>query len=102
MMTVRFSTPALMNFLSSLFAFPALYVSQNIPDTPDVTVSLLTSSPKKDYWMILMTAGGHFAGAVFKGKDVLVHKTFHRYTVRAKRGTAQGARDAQQGGKQPK
>lgn len=52
--------------------------------------------------MILMTAGGHFAGAVFRGKDVLSHKTFHRYTVRAKRGTAQGARDSQQGGKQPK
>lgn len=25
---------------------------------------------------------------------MLTHKTFHRYTVRAKRGTAQGLRDA--------
>ena len=49
-----------------------------------------------------MTAGGHFAAAVFKGKEILTHKTFHRYTVRAKRGTAQGARDALQSGKQPK
>ncbi len=30
------------------------------------------------------------------------HKTFHRYTVRAKRGTAQSIRDGQQGGHQPK
>lgn len=30
------------------------------------------------------------------------HKTFHRYTVRAKRGTAQSVRDGQQGGHQPK
>lgn len=26
---------------------------------------------------------------------MVAHKTFHRYVVRAKRGTAQGARDAQ-------
>ena len=25
----------------------------------------------------------------------MVHKTFHRYVVRAKRGTAQGSRDSQ-------
>lgn len=29
--------------------------------------------------------------------EVIAHKTFHRYTVRAKRGTAQGLRDGQQG-----
>uniref|UniRef100_A0A4W4H8V4 Ankyrin repeat and zinc finger peptidyl tRNA hydrolase 1 n=1 Tax=Electrophorus electricus TaxID=8005 RepID=A0A4W4H8V4_ELEEL len=49
-----------------------------------------------------MTGGGHFAGAVFQGKEVLQHKTFHRYTVRAKRGTAQGLRDAQNRGHTPK
>nr|XP_010947113.1 PREDICTED: ankyrin repeat and zinc finger domain-containing protein 1-like [Camelus bactrianus] len=42
-----------------------------------------------------MAAAGHFAGAVFQGREVLIHKTFHRYTVRAKQGTAQGLRDAQ-------
>ena len=31
---------------------------------------------------------------------VVAHKTFHRYTVRAKSGTAQSVRDAQ--GNQPK
>lgn len=30
-------------------------------------------------------------------REVVVHKTFHRYTVRAKRGTAQGLRDARGG-----
>ena len=34
--------------------------------------------------------------------DVVVHKTFHRYTVRAKRGSAQSVRDAQSGGHGPK
>lgn len=31
---------------------------------------------------------------LFRRKEVLQHKTFHRYTVRAKRGTAQGLRDS--------
>ncbi|XP_052048316.1 ankyrin repeat and zinc finger domain-containing protein 1 isoform X3 [Apodemus sylvaticus] len=42
-----------------------------------------------------MAAAGHFAGAIFQGREVVAHKTFHRYTVRAKRGTAQGLQDAQ-------
>ena len=40
-----------------------------------------------------MLGGGHFAGAVFRGKEVLVHKTFHAYTVRAKQGGSQGSAD---------
>lgn len=35
-------------------------------------------------------------------KEVLQHKTFHRYTVRAKRGTAQGVRDSQNRSNTPK
>ncbi|XP_048857805.1 ankyrin repeat and zinc finger domain-containing protein 1 isoform X1 [Brienomyrus brachyistius] len=60
----------------------------------DLATSLLNISCKS-VWVILMTGGGHFAGAVFQGKEILQHKTFHRYTVRAKRGTAQGLRDSQ-------
>ena len=73
-----------------------------MPASSDVMAPLLQNLPTSSYWIILMTAGGHFAAAVFKGKEILTHKTFHRYTVRAKRGTAQSARDALQGGKQPK
>ncbi|XP_052048315.1 ankyrin repeat and zinc finger domain-containing protein 1 isoform X2 [Apodemus sylvaticus] len=47
------------------------------------------------YYVVLMAAAGHFAGAIFQGREVVAHKTFHRYTVRAKRGTAQGLQDAQ-------
>ncbi|XP_074623468.1 tRNA endonuclease ANKZF1-like [Acropora palmata] len=79
-----------------------LYSAKNVPTSSEVMVSLLQKLPTSSYWIILMTAGGHFAAAVFRGKEILTHKTFHRYTVRAKRGTAQGARDALQGGKQPK
>lgn len=62
----------------------------------------LKSVNKNTVWVVLMTGGGHFAGAVFQGKDVIEHKTFHRYTVRAKRGTAQGLRDAQNRSHAPK
>ncbi|XP_073401585.1 tRNA endonuclease ANKZF1 isoform X2 [Dendrobates tinctorius] len=48
--------------------------------------------------VILMAGGGHFAGAVYQGKQVIKHKTFHRYTERAKRGTAQSVHDAQNRG----
>ncbi|XP_047457335.1 ankyrin repeat and zinc finger domain-containing protein 1 [Mugil cephalus] len=64
--------------------------------------SSLKAISKKTVWVILMTGGGHFAGAVFEGKEVLQHKTFHRYTVRAKRGTAQGLRDSQNRSHTPK
>ncbi|XP_017280050.1 ankyrin repeat and zinc finger domain-containing protein 1 isoform X2 [Kryptolebias marmoratus] len=65
-------------------------------------VSSLKSINEKTVWVILMTGGGHFAGAVFEGKQVVHHKTFHRYTVRAKRGTAQGLRDSQNRSHTPK
>ncbi|NXO04910.1 ANKZ1 protein, partial [Rhinopomastus cyanomelas] len=69
------------------------------------TVELTTSLQSLDAstcWVVLMMGGGHFAGAVFRGPQVREHKTFHRYTVRARRGTAQGLRDAQTPGSAPK
>ncbi|KAG7227494.1 hypothetical protein INR49_005309 [Caranx melampygus] len=66
------------------------------------SVASLMALNKKTVWVILMTGGGHFAGAVFQGKEVLQHKTFHRYTVRAKRGTSQGLRDSQNRSHTPK
>ncbi|XP_015280558.1 PREDICTED: ankyrin repeat and zinc finger domain-containing protein 1 [Gekko japonicus] len=71
----------------------------NVEEPGELVASLQRQSPGTS-WVILMAGGGHFAGAVFKGNEVLVHKTFHRYTVRARRGTAQGMRDAQ--GSMPK
>ncbi|XP_034982843.1 tRNA endonuclease ANKZF1 isoform X1 [Zootoca vivipara] len=64
-------------------------------EEPEELVASLQRQSSGTSWVILMAGGGHFAGAVFKGNDVLEHKTFHRYTVRARRGTAQGVRDAQ-------
>lgn len=36
------------------------------------------------------------------GKEVVIHKTFHNYTVRAKQGGSQGAKDNQSGTAHPK
>ncbi|XP_060629064.2 tRNA endonuclease ANKZF1 isoform X1 [Anolis sagrei] len=77
-----------------------LCTTKGIVEHPAELVASLQRQNSKITWVILMAGGGHFAGAVFKGNEVLEHKTFHRYTVRARRGTAQGVRDAQ--GSMPK
>ena len=58
--------------------------------------------PLRLKWAILMLGGGHFAGAVFQGQDILVHKTFHCYTVRAKQGGGQSSADGRSGTSHPK
>lgn len=56
----------------------------------------LSKKKKKDSWLSNVKASSHHR------KEVLQHKTFHRYTVRAKRGTAQGLRDSQNRSHMPK
>ncbi|KAM9305710.1 tRNA endonuclease ANKZF1 [Gastrophryne carolinensis] len=63
--------------------------------SPEQLLNCVSGLQEKPVVLVLMAGGGHFAGAVFKGKEVLKHKTFHRYTVRAKRGTSQALHDAQ-------
>ncbi|XP_017390711.1 ankyrin repeat and zinc finger domain-containing protein 1 isoform X3 [Cebus imitator] len=69
---------------------------QDPPEEAELLLQNLQSRGPRDC-VVLMAAAGHFAGAIFQGREVVTHKTFHRYTVRAKRGTAQGLRDAQGG-----
>ena len=61
-------------------------------------IASITSLPSRKRWSIIMLGGGHFAAAVFNGKEVVVHKTFHSYTVRAKQGGSQGAADNKSSG----
>jgi hypothetical protein len=47
-------------------------------------------------WSVFaLDSGGHFAGAIFDGSTVVAHKTFKRYTSRAKQGGSQVAFDSQ-------
>ncbi|XP_054685028.1 ankyrin repeat and zinc finger domain-containing protein 1 isoform X2 [Grus americana] len=71
-------------------------------EEPAELTASLQSLGASTCWVVLMMGGGHFAGAVFRGPQVQEHKTFHRYTVRARRGTAQGLRDAQTPGSAPR
>eukprot|EP00092_Neocalanus_flemingeri_P017170 GFUD01018567.1.p1 GENE.GFUD01018567.1~~GFUD01018567.1.p1 ORF type:complete len:683 (+),score=220.78 GFUD01018567.1:36-2084(+) len=74
---------------------------KEFPSEPEL-LKIIQNSPRRLTWAIMMLGGGHFAGAIFRGKEVLVHKTFHAYTVRAKQGGSQGAADNKSGGSHPK
>ncbi|KAI4574707.1 hypothetical protein MJT46_003986 [Ovis ammon polii x Ovis aries] len=77
-----------------LYAYRCVLGPRQVPlEEPELLLQNLQSGGPRDC-VVLMAAAGHFAGAIFQGREVLTHKTFHRYTVRAKRGTAQGLRDA--------
>lgn len=78
-----------------------LFNAKHVPSTKEEVAELITSLARPQIWVVFMRSAGHFAGAVFKGSEVMAHKTFHRYTVRAKRGTVQSTKDSQQG-HQPK
>ena len=66
-------------------------------DIVNITSGVLYHSHHR-IWVVLMLNAGHFAGAVFMGDKILVHKTFHKYVVRAKRGTVQSINDHSKGG----
>lgn len=40
-------------------------------------------------WAIFICHGGKFAGAIYKGKNIILHKTLRRYVVRGKQGKRQ-------------
>uniref|UniRef100_A0A0R3QK82 ANK_REP_REGION domain-containing protein n=1 Tax=Brugia timori TaxID=42155 RepID=A0A0R3QK82_9BILA len=44
--------------------------------------------------VILLLSAGHFCGGIFENNKLLVHKSFHRYVIRAKQGTSQSVSDA--------
>jgi hypothetical protein len=54
------------------------------------SLSFIQSNP---YSCVICLQSGRFAAAVFCAMDVVVHKTFRRYTVRAKAGGAQSTHD---------
>lgn len=58
------------------------------------------SRDQKNLRVVLLASGGHFAGCVFDGNNILSHKTYHRYVVRAKAGGRQSSKDST--GRMPK
>ncbi|XP_051046456.1 ankyrin repeat and zinc finger domain-containing protein 1 isoform X1 [Phodopus roborovskii] len=78
-----------------LYAYRCVLGPRQVPPEKEELLIQNLQSGGPRYSVVLMAAAGHFAGAIFQGRQVVTHKTFHRYTVRAKRGTAQGLQDAQ-------
>uniref|UniRef100_A0A8C6WDC0 tRNA endonuclease ANKZF1 n=1 Tax=Nannospalax galili TaxID=1026970 RepID=A0A8C6WDC0_NANGA len=78
-----------------LYAYRCVLGPRQVPPEKSELLLRNLQSGGPRYCIVLMASAGHFAGAIFQGREVVTHKTFHRYTVRAKRGTAQGLHDAQ-------
>ena len=49
----------------------------------------LTDISRQWTWAILIVHGGKFAGAVYRGNTMILHKTLSRYVVRKKQGKRQ-------------
>lgn len=50
---------------------------------------------RNSQWSVLMLRSGRFCGVIYSGDSVLAHKTFRRYTIRAKSGGSQSSHDNQ-------
>ena len=48
-------------------------------------------------WSVFIFKSGKFAGTVFQGNKIIIHKVFRRYTIRAKSGGSQSSHDNQKG-----
>lgn len=77
-----------------ILSFYRCTIPQNFTESNDAVVSNLEQSLLKPVkCLIILFSAGHFAACVFEGENPCVHKTFHRYVLRAKQGTVQSARD---------
>ncbi|KAF7973653.1 hypothetical protein HWV62_14740 [Athelia sp. TMB] len=106
--------------------FPLSFLAPHFPLSPDAPGRFLEELKRMQQpveggrtWALFMVAGGHFAGAVARvskdGEDneegigkkkqkkpkpeteIILHKTFHRYTTRRKQGGSQGLNDNAKG-----
>ncbi|CAH1707934.1 unnamed protein product [Aphis gossypii] len=86
------------NFGNAFSVYRCLLTNKKDIPNEDIVVNSLKSISIKPMWFIVMLGGGRFSAAIFKGEEVIVHKTFHSYTVRAKQGGSQNTQDRSKGG----
>ncbi|KAG1653323.1 WD repeat-containing protein 81 [Nymphon striatum] len=79
-----------------------LHGKHDIPECETDLVSRVKCIYDNLKWAIILIGGGHFAAGIFNKDIILNHKTFHRYTVRAKQGSSQNQRDMKNGGSHSK
>ena len=81
--------------------FKSILLPRNSPRSEEVRpghLLQLLSWPINAIYIVIMVNAGNFAGVVFQGEKPMIHKSFHRYVVRAKQGQAQSTRDSSGGG----
>lgn len=61
------------------------------------TIALGREADGGGMWTVLILRSGRFAGAIFRKHELIAHKVFRRYTVRAKAGGSQSSHDNQAG-----
>ncbi|CAE8629430.1 unnamed protein product [Polarella glacialis] len=74
----------------------ALFSPEFIAEGADVSLDKRLAQilrTREPHFAVCALRSGHFAGAVFRGQEAIVHKAIHRYTVRAKAGGAQSSCD---------
>lgn len=77
-----------------VLSFYRCIIPENFTETNNTVMSNLEQSLLKPVkCLIILFSAGHFAAGVFEGENSSVHKTFHRYVLRAKQGTVQSVRD---------
>ncbi|KAK8737910.1 hypothetical protein OTU49_004297 [Cherax quadricarinatus] len=72
-----------------------LFSAKCVMDGELDVVQRVQAAPRRQNWAVILLGGGHFAAAIFRGNEVVIHKTFHNYTVRAKQGGSQSSKDNQ-------
>jgi len=95
---LKFSQP-----IPSIFSQSQRATSSSEKDTsspqPLLSPAALSALPQHPFqWIIFLCQGGFFAGAVFRGDQVLKHKRIAKYTVRRKQGGSQASKDQSKGG----
>ncbi|CAB3374684.1 Hypothetical predicted protein [Cloeon dipterum] len=79
-----------------------LHGKEDVPSSNEALYELAQTCQTRSKWAVILLGGGHFAAAIFDGNKTVLHKTFHSYTVRAKQGGSQSARDGKSGTNHPK
>eukprot|EP01084_Bolivina_argentea_P069123 125837_1 len=97
------NVPPLVHITMNLSALPQSKGEDELSVADDLwgrAIGLLeATSQGSRMWAVLLLRSGRFAGAVFDGSETIAHKSFTRYTVRAKRGGSQSSYDS--GGNRP-
>ena len=96
---IAFSSPSQRVLVwRSLLAHPKQSSSLLFPERSALYLRSLRALPSLQRTAVFLSLGGRFSAAVFRQSEAVQHRSFQRYTVRAKQGGSQTANDASNAG----